>query len=564
MGSGMMVDAPKKSDKRSRLVNILVILICLLGAIYCVIMFGIDLRSLDSIDKNQNPVGTIIIGNDIVQRRTGNRTLWDRLTSDSPVYSGDEIRTADVSNATLFIGGNSIDLNEKTAIRLQRSPQGGDSILISLEEGNLVITTASGGGNIVLNLMGRQLETGPLTVLSASVGKDGAVVQVSEGTATLVEGGQRREISSGKMIAMDSGGVEQMLKSAVMLQPRPGARYLKDGPQPLLINFVWNSVNLDSGETICLELTDDRNFNRVIHVIENLDTSARVALNAGIWYWRLSLRPPVMGAPPAKNTIISTGRLTVADASGPTLLSPATDSLFRYQDKLPQLRFQWSEIAEASSYILEASQTQDFIDPRLRTQTDSAFFFDSGLGPGTWYWRVMPVFPPVYEGSATFSTTSFFRIEQGGTAEQVPGVFVPVSPELALLLPEPQNRLPSEGHRIGIEQLSKSNSIVFSWSAVQGANAYIITLYQATESNPDTGNRRRQIIRVPPLNRRNWTLENLAALGRGTFIWQVEAVNMSATGTIERRGKIGENSFVIDIPQPGRVQIENSETLYGN
>jgi hypothetical protein len=125
-------------------------------------------------------------------------------------------------------------------------------------------------------------------------------------------------------------------------------------------------------------------------------------------------------------------------------------------------------------------------------------------------------------------------------------------------LPAPLNRLPPGGHRIGIEQLKESNSIVFSWSAVQGANAYIFTLYQ------NIGSGRRQIIRVPPGSRRSWTLENLATLGRGDFIWQVEAVNISPTGTIENRGRVGENTFIIDIPRPGPVQIEDPGTLYGN
>jgi hypothetical protein len=367
-------------------------------------------------------------------------------------------------------------------------------------------------------------------------------VQVSEGTATLIGDGQRREISSGTMIALDSGGAERSVKAAVMQQPRPDARYLKEGPEPLFINFTWNRINLDPGEALCLELAEDRNFNRIIRVIENLDTFAGLALNDGQWYWRLSVM---------SGTILSTGRLTVADAGGPALLSPVTNSIIRYQNVLPQLRFQWSPIAEAVSYILEASETPNFITPRLRTQTASAFLIDSSLGPGTWYWRVMPVFPPVYQGKADFSTASFFRIAQGG-----PGDLAMVLPEPAPLLPAPLNRLPAGGHRIGIEQLRESNSIVFTWSEVQGANAYIFTLYQVTEGNPNTSGSRRQIIRVPPGSRRSWTLENLATLGRGDFVWQVEAVNISSTGTIERRGRVGENSFIIDIPRPGPVQIE--------
>jgi hypothetical protein len=264
-------------------------------------------------------------------------------------------------------------------------------------------------------------------------------------------------------------------------------------------------------------------------------------------------------------TILSTGRLSVVDASGPVLLSPGRGSLFRYQNKPPHLRFQWSEITGASSYILEASETPDFINPRLRTQTASVFLIDSNssLGPGTWYWRVMPVFPSVYEGSSAFSPASSFRIEQGG-ADDVAVLPAPVLPEPVVappesvpLLPVPLNRLPPTGHRIGIEQLKESDSFVFTWSAVQGANAYIFTLYQ------ETANGRRQIIRVPPGSRRSWTLENIATLGRGNFIWQVEAVNINSSGAIEKRGSIGENTFIIDIPRPGPVQIEDPETLYG-
>jgi hypothetical protein len=49
-------------------------------------------------------------------------------------------------------------LNEKTFIRIQRSPEDEDAVLIYLDEGNLVITTAPGGGKIALNLMGCQVE----------------------------------------------------------------------------------------------------------------------------------------------------------------------------------------------------------------------------------------------------------------------------------------------------------------------------------------------------------------------------------------------------------------------
>jgi DNA-binding CsgD family transcriptional regulator len=360
--------------RRFRPINLLVILLCLCGAAFCINLFRLDLfGSIDN--KNGEPVGTVIISNDTVRRRMANRVFWDRLTADSQVYSGDQIRTADFSNVTLHIENNSIDLNEKTLIRIQRSQDGGEFIQIELSEGNLALTTVAGGGNLVLSIAGRQVEASPGTMLSASAGKDGAIMQVSEGSATLTGDGQRREIASGTMIALDTKG------AAVQELPIPAHR----------------------SDTV----------------------------------------PP-----------------------GPQV--PAV---------------------------------------------------------------IEPVPPPPTE-----------------------------PPPLAA----PLNLQPPIGYRIGIEQLKESNSIVFTWSATQGANAYIFTLYKATTGVQNTDGGRQQIIRVPPVNRRDWTLENLETLGEGTFIWQVEAVNISSAGTIERRGRIAENIFVIDIPRSGQVQIEAQGTLYDN
>jgi hypothetical protein len=347
--------------RRFRPLNLLVILLCLSGAAVCINLFRFDLFG-SFYNKNEVPVGTIININDTVRRRMANRVFWDRLTVDSNVYSGDQIRTADFSHVTLHIENNSIDLNEKTLIRIQRSQGGEGFIQIELTEGNIVLSTAPGGGNVVLNLMGRQVEAAPGTVLSASAGKDEAVMQVTEGTATLTGNGPRREIASGTMIALDTKG------ATVQESPIPAHRSDTVPPEP---------------------------------------------------------------------------------------------------------------------------------------------------------------------------------IEQVPPEPQVSGPQVPPPPPL---LAAPLNLQPPAGHRIGIGQLKDSNSIVFTWSAVQGADAYIFTLYKKTDDG------RRQIIRVPPGNRRNWTLENLETLGDGTFIWQVEAVNVSS-GIIERRGRIAENSFVIDIPRSGVVEI---------
>ncbi|MCL2271009.1 MAG: hypothetical protein FWC24_06675, partial [Treponema sp.] len=125
------------------------------------------------------------------------------------------------------------------------------------------------------------------------------------------------------------------------------------------------------------------------------------------------------------------------------------------------------------------------------------------------------------------------------------------------LLPPPLNRMPVTGYRIGIEQIRNQRTVDFNWTAVQGANAYIFILYQLSE------NEKRQIIRTEPVNRTAYTLNNIAMLDSGIFYWQVEAVNVGRSGTIEQHGRPGESSFIVDIPVPGPVQMEQPGILYG-
>jgi hypothetical protein len=447
---------------------------------------------------------------------------------------------------------------------------------------------------------------------------------------------------------MDADGEERMEKAPLAIQPLPNARYLKNGEEPLQINFAWNSENFDSGEPLRLEIAEDRNFNRIIQVIENIDAAAgtEIALDAGFWYWRLSSMEPN-----ASNRVISTERFIVTEAAGPALLSPVTDSLFRYQNDMPQLRFQWSQVEGASSYILEVSEKEDFTDTLIRKQTTSVFLLDSSLGQGTWYWRVIPVFPSVYEGSAAFSPASVIRIEHSDTESLVtPQPIIPVklnllspAPQTTLpgltalrqqtvftwdsdskiissrfilsrnsdplqgqpvteinnpdrtvrlsrleegvyywtveaqsadglisaavprqlrimpipLLPAPRNLQPAGGYRIGIDELKTQTNIAFTWATVQGANAYVFTLYG------ESANGRQRIITRPPENLTRWTLENLTTLGQGTFVWQVEAVNRAPTGVIEQRGRIGEGTFTLDVPDPGTVYMKDPGILYG-
>ena len=76
------------------------IVFCLAGAAMCLWFFWYEMNRTIT-RQNETSIGTIIWKYKAAQRRFANRVLWNRIRRDSPVYSGDFIRTETLSEAPL-------------------------------------------------------------------------------------------------------------------------------------------------------------------------------------------------------------------------------------------------------------------------------------------------------------------------------------------------------------------------------------------------------------------------------------------------------------------------------
>ena len=660
----------KKSKGKFRLVDFLVILLCLLGATYSVNLFWNDLfQTLNG--QNKTPIGTVTVKRNIVQRRMSDRVIWDRLIRETPVYSNDIIRVGDNSEIDLHVVGNGVTINENTLLRLRHDNDTGE-LQIDLSSGSIGLVTADEGGGVVLNIMGKQMKANPGTALNAAARNGGVTLQVSKGSALIAEGAFALE--AGAAISMDSEGSIRSEPAVFVTQPKPNALYRKSAGELFNTVFTWNRINLQPDEKLLLEIAEDQYFIRSVRILNGLNDSAQASLPSGLWNWRLSYN----------GAILSSGRFTVTEAEGLELVSPARNRQFFYETELPTVYFQWSQMEDVLYYIAEVDVTPEFRNPIIKRQMTATSFSDSSLGEGIWYWRVTPVFPQANEGSAannprpsafrivknnetqtpslTFAeepapvpapvpapaplpapppppapvprpvpapapvrpsppkrvtlespsnettlpgltalrqqtvfrwnsdeavaksrfvlsrnsnpltgqavieipdpnrTLRIDRLEEGVwywtvEAQTSEGVNITAQTPRQLrvlpipLLPAPADRQPAEGYRIGIEEL-KETYINFRWSQVRGANAYIFTLYQ------ETNNERRQITQKGPENSTSWSTD-IKTLGRGNFIWRIEAVNLGNNNVIEQRGSPAESRFVIDIPLAGPVKIIN-------
>ena len=614
----------KKTVGSFRLADIFVVVFFLFTAVLSVNMFRLDLMQTINL-RNVDPVGTVVIRKNIVQRRIIDRVLWDRLSTESPVYIGDLIRVADLSEATLLIDGSSIDLSENTLIRITRAADG-EGFQIVMSEGNLSLASTPDSGRISLEVNGQTVQTasGSKAVIKVTASDEGMVLQVNEGSVQVTQGTQSNQsgqpsqgagnvqsfdVRAGSKVTLDTRSAVREVKSASVMSPAPNARLINESENPLAVNFSWNRINLNDEELLNLEISADRNFRQVSHVRENLDRQTVINLESGLWHWRLSYQ----------NTVFDHGRLTITNGAGIKLQSPAVSSIFNYTDKPPVVKFKWDEINDASSYIVEVSSSPEFVTTQIQRQSNVTSFSDQTLTEGTWHWRVKPVFPSVYTGSASFSAPSHFKIEKriivsgsrtGTTGESTSTeadesitdekeislsewLAKEIPPELlhaptAVSEPEPEITTttvrapvrttatttavtrtaprvtesaalsapvilqPIAGRRITMSDLQTQRSINFSWQAVRGANAYILTIFR------QTGNRRQQVLQTPPLTRTSYLFENLQLLDRATFVWQVEALERRADGSVIQRGPAAESNFIMDIVLPGSVRIDGA------
>ncbi|MCL2791791.1 MAG: hypothetical protein FWD87_01755 [Spirochaetaceae bacterium] len=590
--------------KRLSAGDILVTVLFLLIASISINLFRMDLLRTITL-QNVEPVGYVVVRENIVQRRFIDRVLWDRLATESPVYLGDLIRVAPFSAATLYIEGNSIDLDENTLIRITRAPDG-ETLEIMMNEGNLSLATTAESRRVSISIGERQVLPTARTILNVRYAETGIRVQVNEGAAQFIdlEEEQVREIYAGTLISFDPSGIElEEIAAVVMQHPAFNARFINAAHAPFSVDFLWNNVRLDSDRPLRLEIASDRSFDNIIYTHENLDTQTQIAVGNGLWYWRLF----------SGNNTIHEGRFTIIDGAGQQLQSPVANTVFTYTEGLPILNFQWDGVSGAVSYILEVCNTPNFLTPQIQRHSQATFFTDSSLGPGTWYWRVKPLFPIAYTGTPAFSQVSHFRIEQAVIAQPIrsyeaanilaqaqeqpippyepanivaqaqaqaqparhretANIVAPTQPAQqpaqshavaqpqpvaqVTILPPPQNLQPTSGHRYTMSDLQTQRRINFSWQPVSGANAYILTIYRQVAGY------RQQIYRTLPLTRTSYFLEDLRILDRGAFTWQVEAVSRGADNSITRRGIAAESTFIMDIILPGTIQIEGTADLF--
>ena len=375
------------------------VIICLIGAAVCYWFFHSSFfRALTKMDED--PIATITFKYKTAERKFIDRVIWDRLRQNSPVYNGDTIHTADISEATIwFDDGTTLALAENTMAQVFLHDDG--TLGADLAYGDADVDSASDGGGFFLSSDGKRMEVRKGSRLSARKKKGGRTDFLALRGSSVFEDGE--ELGEGKSIGLEDG--EKSAGGFAMFSPFPNQKFLQYSEESYPVNFSWDS---SSGANLSLTVASDRGFREIVQDMDVSGmTSVSVPLPKGVYYWKLIDPAQSTGSEP-----IFSGRFQIVQSLKPSLLVPAENFSYTYRKQTPSVRFIWSESEAATAYNFEISRSPDMSNPVVSQRSSSSSIIISTLGAGTYYYRVTPYYVVNRVGLSNPSETGSFKIVQ--------------------------------------------------------------------------------------------------------------------------------------------------------
>ena len=405
---------------------ILLLLLCAAYALY--LFYNSFFRSLSKM--NEEPIATISFKYKTAQRKFSGKNVWDRLRSGSPIYNGDTIHTAGLSEATIhFSDGNIMELSENTMAQVFVSE---DGIVADLSGGAAVFDSSEATSGLTVNSGGMKVQVESGSSLSAGVSASGenqsANFQVLAGRASIFTNNANGENAAGEatvqtlnageniMVAFTDGETPARITTPLMtvLSPVQNQKYLYHNEGSFPVDFAWKFRDSDNNEQaesdiqkvshdVILTISSDKNFKNVIErsEIKNAE-SYQISLAPQTYYWRIE------GA----ENFSQVGKIQISQSLPPSLVAPAQEYTYYYRSKAPVVRLIWDEAPFSTSYKLEVAEDASFEKPIITQtgQTESSMI--SSLSDGKYFWRITPFYTINKVGYAAQSEVGKFSIEK--------------------------------------------------------------------------------------------------------------------------------------------------------
>src|SRR5574344_21060 len=143
------------SQKVFKPIDIIILIICVCGFAGASYLFYKDIN-ISLSKKNEKPIAVLYLKYNTVQRRFKDRNLWEQLKQSAPLYDGDRIRTASLSEAqTVFDNGAKIDIHGNTLTQVFAD---GDNNSLNFIKGSVSIASGEGDSTVAIRTGDKSLE----------------------------------------------------------------------------------------------------------------------------------------------------------------------------------------------------------------------------------------------------------------------------------------------------------------------------------------------------------------------------------------------------------------------
>ncbi len=200
----------KKRNTHSRLnkVDYSIFIICSLCAAFMFYLFWHELNS-SSLKQNEQSIATIYFKKNVAQRRFINKSIWEKISTETLIYNGDKIRTAEESEAyVMFDEDTKIELGSNTMIQLFKDKKNNGTI--DFMNGNIHVENTEKAKKTVIKTGTKKIQISAQTQLNVEIDKDfsnNAVIEVLQGQASVIQTDSKgKEIE--KLKTISAGQVE--------------------------------------------------------------------------------------------------------------------------------------------------------------------------------------------------------------------------------------------------------------------------------------------------------------------------------------------------------------------
>ena len=433
-------------------------MVCLFGASLGGYRLYLDLNESGQVGHGE-PVGKVERREAAVRRKLGSSYVWTKVLPNEELYLKDSIQTGPASAASIRLNdGSVLDIGESSLVVMDDT----QNIALGFVRGSAVVHKADGDAKI-------------------SVGKDGKAK---------VEELQVRLIKPESLTRFFVTGNQEVAKRSIL--------------------FSWDARSNGQSANFQVQVSKDRSFSEEFtqsrSPAEPNAKQVSVELGSGNYFWRV-----LSGGAPQTET----RQFRVIRVASIQVVYPANDDMVT---AIPDqgLQFRWvpfhgggsdSEDSDESKAKMGNHEIEIASDPQFKKIVSSTSIevingiaTYKGLAEGKYSWRIKST----YSDLVVFSAAKTFTLK---------------NKQQASLLPFPGAVKPDDG--AVLSALNEKTPLLASWSNVEGADAYEVSVFQPVPVTPANPLGRKEIAHL----KTDKTALSLKNLKLGEYLWTIRTID---------------------------------------